>query len=179
MITSKKDLHYYLECDKTALQIKRSKHRIFGDEIWKYEIALRKYEYYSNVKCCGGWILRKYWHLIYHMWGIVLGFTIHINTIEEGLCIFHYGSIIIGRKAKIGKWCSIHSCVNIGQNKSIEETPEIGDHCFIGPGAKLFGKIKIGNHVIIGANAVVNRSFEDDCITLVGIPARIIRKETL
>lgn len=172
MIKSKSDLLHYLACDKKALNIHRSKPRLFGDEIWRYEIALRKREYYTNVSCFGGKFLRRYWHIVHRILGLNLGFTIHINTIEEGLCLFHYGSIVIGRNAKIGKWCSIHSCVNIGQHRSLEETPQIGDHCFIGPGAKLFGKIKIGNNVSIGANAVVNKSFDEDNIILVGVPAK-------
>ena len=54
-----------------------------------------------------------------------------------------------------------------------EEAPIIGDNCFIGPGAKLFGKIKIGDNVAIGANAVVNKSFGDN-VTIAGVPAKIV-----
>ena len=39
--------------------------------------------------------------------------------------------------------------------------PLLGDFIFIGPGAKLFGDIKIGNGVRVGANAVVNKSVAD------------------
>lgn len=177
MIKSKEDLLYYLECDKKALQISHKRPRLFTDEIWRYEIALRKLEYYTNCKCLGGWILRQYWHLKHKVLGVLLGYTIHINTIDEGLCLNHYGSIIISKYAKIGKWCTIHSCVNIGQNHSAEETPQIGDNCFIGPGAKIFGKIVIRNNVSIGANAVVNKSFDMDNIVIAGIPAKIISRK--
>ena len=54
MIKSKEDLLYYLECDKKALQISHKRPRLFTDEIWRYEIALRKLEYYTNCKCLGG-----------------------------------------------------------------------------------------------------------------------------
>lgn len=40
----------------------------------------------------------------------------------------------------------------------------------------MFGNIQIGNNVTIGANAVVNKSFEQDNITLVGVPAHIVNK---
>ena len=40
--------------------------------------------------------------------------------------------------------------------------PVLGDFIFIGPGAKLFGDIKIGNGVRVGANAVVNRSVTEN-----------------
>lgn len=48
------------------------------------------------------------------------------------------------------KWGGVKSCV-----------PVLGDFIFIGPGAKLFGEIKIGNGVRVGANAVVNKSVAD------------------
>ena len=54
-----------------------------------------------------------------------------------------------------------------------EEAPEIGDNCFIGPGAKIFGKIKIGDNVAIGANAVVNKSFGNN-VTIAGVPAKVV-----
>ena len=36
----------------------------------------------------------------------------------------------------------------------------------------MFGNIKIGNNVAIGANAVVNKSFEENGITIAGVPAK-------
>ncbi len=48
MIYTKDDLKQYLEKDKFALKINRKKPKLFGDEIWKYQIALRKLEYYTN-----------------------------------------------------------------------------------------------------------------------------------
>ena len=53
------------------------------------------------------------------------------------------------------------------------QSPIIGDNCFIGPGAKLFGRISIGNNVAIGANSVVNKSFPDN-VTIAGVPAKIV-----
>lgn len=50
MIYSKEDLHYYLKKDKEALGISKKRPSFFGDEIWKFQIILRHYEYYINVK---------------------------------------------------------------------------------------------------------------------------------
>lgn len=47
--------------------------------------------------------------------------------------------------------------------------PVLSDFIFIGPGAKLFGDIKIGNGVRVGANAVVNRSVTENK-TVFGCP---------
>jgi len=49
----------------------------------------------------------------------------------------------------------------------------IGDRVFIGPGAAVLGPIRIGNDVLIGANAVVIRSVPDRAV-VVGNPARVI-----
>lgn len=51
--------------------------------------------------------------------------------------------------------------------------PRLGDNVYIGPGAKIFGPIEIGDNVAIGANAVVNKSFPDS-VTIAGVPAKII-----
>lgn len=56
------------------------------------------------------------------------------------------------------KWGGVKSCV-----------PVLGDFIFIGPGAKLFGDIKIGNGVRVGANAVVSKSVADNK-TVFGCP---------
>ncbi len=63
--------------------------------------------------------------------------------------------------------------VTLGNGKG--GRPTIGDDVKIYTGATVFGGIHIGNHVTIGAGAVV---FEDvpDGATVVGNPARIITK---
>ena len=46
---------------------------------------------------------------------------------------------------------------------------------YISAGARIVGNIHVGNNVIIGANAVVNRDVENNCI-VAGVPAKVIRK---
>ena len=53
--------------------------------------------------------------------------------------------------------------------------PMIGNNVYIGPGAKLFGPITIGDNVTIGANAVVNRDIPSNCV-VAGVPAKIIKE---
>ena len=53
--------------------------------------------------------------------------------------------------AKIGKNCTIFHQVTIGSN-TLEGSkhygaPTIGDNCFIGAGAKIIGKVKVGDNV--------------------------------
>jgi len=177
MIQTKKDLEKYLLEDKRALGKKnKSRPSLIGDEIWKFEIYLRKHEYYNNLRQTPINLLLKYFYKYLHYnTGIRLGFTIPINVFEYGLRINHIGLIIVNPGVKVGKYCDIHQGVNIGQNTNEGDIPVIGDNVWIGPGAKIFGKIKIGNNIAIGANAVVNKSFTENNITIAGIPAKKIK----
>ena len=47
MINSRQDLKVYLEADKISLDRKRKRPKI-NDFIWRYQILLRKCEYYTN-----------------------------------------------------------------------------------------------------------------------------------
>ncbi|MNG29745.1 Serine acetyltransferase [compost metagenome] len=74
----------------------------------------------------------------------------------------------------IGENCVIRQGVTIGNRKSGDDVPTIGDNVDIGAGAVIIGKIKIGDNVKIGANAVVLKDVPDNC-TAVGNPARHIK----
>ncbi len=62
----------------------------------------------------------------------------------------------------------------IGRSLDPEDFPTIGNNVYISAGARIIGKINVGNNVIIGANAVVNKDVPDNCI-VAGVPARVIR----
>ena len=74
---------------------------------------------------------------------------------------------------KIGSNCKIYQQVTIGFNGT--EIPVIGNNVTICSGAKVIGGIKIGNNVIIGANAVVVKDIDNNCV-VGGVPAKIICK---
>ncbi|PEC51931.1 serine acetyltransferase [Bacillus sp. AFS096315] len=177
MIRNQKDLLNYLKEDKRALG-KSSKKRpsIFGDEIWKFEIVLRKNEYYSNITPnLKNKIMKKFYHYLHRKKGIKLGFSIPINVFGPGLRINHYGLIVVNGDARIGANCDIHQGVNIGQNLYKGDVPTIGDNVWIGPGAKIFGKITLANSIAIGANSVVNKSFLEENITIAGTPVKKVK----
>ena len=98
--------------------------------------------------------------------------------IGKGFYIGHYGTIVVSGKAVIGENVNISHGVTIGaSNRGVNKgVPTIGNFVYIGPGAKIFGNIKIGNNVAIGANAVVTKDVPDNaCVG--GIPANIINME--
>lgn len=58
MIRTKTNLSYFLKCDRIALGKKDKKPSIFGDEIWKFQICMRKLNYYKNNR---GGLLKWYY----------------------------------------------------------------------------------------------------------------------
>lgn len=47
MIRTKQDLRFYLDADKFVLK-RRGMATVFSDPIWKFQVALRKSEYYGQ-----------------------------------------------------------------------------------------------------------------------------------
>jgi serine O-acetyltransferase len=152
----------------------RRRPRLFGDDIWKYQRVLRRYEHALN--CLRGplsWPIRFFWRYRYYKYSIRLNFEIPPNVAGPGLSLAHRGPVIVNPGARIGANCRIHSCVNIGTAAGGQrEAPSIGDDVYIGPGAKIFGPIVIADRIAVAAQAVVNRSFEEPDITIGGIPAK-------
>ena len=186
MIKTKEDLNYYLECDRIALRSKTKKPRLFTDEIWKFEILLRKREYLNNVEHSNFSIvnlLRKVYAIIFHIRykqiQFKLGFSIPLNVFGPGLSIAHYGTIVVAEGVKIGANCRIHEGVTIGATNGTSDVAQIGDNVFIGSGAKIIGGVKICNNVAIAANAVVVKDvITDTGCTVGGVPAKIISNST-
>ncbi|AJY73985.1 DapH/DapD/GlmU-related protein [Paenibacillus beijingensis] len=71
---------------------------------------------------------------------------------------FEHGAngTIMNRGVVIGTNAHTYHQVTIGKVGKKDGCPVIGDNVFIGAGAKIIGKIKIGNNVRIGANCVVH-----------------------
>ncbi len=178
MIRSKKDYQRYLKVEE---EFYHSSYPHFTNElkkILKFIKLYRKVEYYHN--CRSDLFGRIYFKLLYWRFerlSIQYSISIPINTIEEGLCIVHIGPIYINPNSKIGKYLKIHPMTTIGKNIGRSGvSPIIGNGVWVGPGARIYGNIKIGDHVVIGANAVVNKSFSENQ-TIAGVPARVIHQK--
>ena len=85
----------------------------------------------------------------------------------------------------IGKWCSISSGVEIyshstvrsaltgGKHKYEYEMTEIGNRCFVGPGAVILYGTNLGPETVVRPNAVVSGAFPRGVI-LDGSPAKVV-----
>ncbi len=177
MIKEKKELLYYLACDKIALKIPANKKRppiLKGahDLIWAYEIILRKLEYYENTRKC--FFCRLIYKYLFSRLGLKLGFSIPINTFGPGLSLAHPGTIIVNASAKVGANCRVQTGVTLGATNGSNNAPKIGNNVFLGEGAKIIGDIEIADGVSVGANAVVVKSITEPNTTWGGVPAKKI-----
>ena len=123
-------------------------------------------------------LLRKFFSLCYHvayklvqiLTGIELPCEVEVG---RNFVIDHSGGVVVSGYARFGNDCRIRTGVVVGLARVDDPcAPQIGDNVDIGAGAKVLGRITIGNNVVIGANAVVVRDVPCDSIA-VGVPATI------
>jgi len=129
-------------------------------------------------------LLRKFFSLIYKVLYKLVQIATGIElpcevTIGRNFVIDHFGGIVVSGYARFGDNCRIRTGVVVGL-KNVDDpcAPVIGDNVDIGTGAKLLGNIRIGNNVVIGANAVVLTDVPDNSIA-VGVPAVVKPRETV
>jgi len=151
---------------------------------------------YPNFSNPGLWVLTVYrygrWARNIRIWGIrwicdriywILHSlvstltTVHLpREVKIGKCfhMIHPMSIMIHPRTVIGDHVGIMHEVTLG-TKGTRGAPVIGNHVFIGAGAKIIGAVRIGDNVDIGANAVVLKDVPPDSL-VVGNPGRVIEK---
>lgn len=183
MITSKKDLKYYIQQDRlmNGYLSKRRFSEIIKTFFFPNAVShlryLRKLEYYTNVHSSVNKFMRVYYNYKLRVSARKLGYYIGLNSCSPGLSLPHYGTVIISAEAKLGENCRVHVCVNIGRSAGEKKAPQIGDNVYIGPSCVLFGDISIANNVTIGANATVNKSVEQEHVVIAGTPAKIVKTD--
>ncbi len=115
--------------------------------------------------------------------------------------ITHADKLIIGESAKfslsqkVGCYLECSNGVEIGEGTIIApgvkiisanhdfsdygkhtktEPVRIGENCWLGVDCIILPGVQLGNNVIVGAGAIVTKSFPDNCI-IAGVPAKIIK----
>lgn len=124
-------------------------------------------------------LLRAPWSVLYRMmyryvrnvYGVELPYTV---VLGRGVVFEHQGAVVIHGCAAIGDGCIIRQDVTIG-NRSLDrpsEAPVLGRGVNVGAGAKILGKVTVGDGAQIGANAVVLCDVPAGALA-VGVPAVI------
>ena len=122
---------------------------------------VRTYLYHFYTKLYP-WYLRKFYGMTIGDYTIISRRSnLDFNVNPKGVHIGDY-TMIAGTTVLTHDFC-----------RSLKADVYIGDCCFISGGVILPG-VHIGNHVIVGAGAVVTKDVPDNCI-VAGNPAKIIK----
>jgi len=132
-------------------------------------------------------------HLIHTRLGLVIlsrllaqlahfltGVEIHPGArIGRRFFIDHGTGVVIGETAEIGDDCVIFHNVTLGGTGKHrgKRHPSLGNAVLIGTGATLLGPLRVGDNARVGAGAFLcMRDVPADC-TVVGAPARIVKRD--
>ena len=132
--------------------------------IWSYRVAHRMW--------CAG--LKTPARFLSQFTRFLTGIEIHPGArIGRRFFIDHGMGVVIGETAWVGDDVMLYHGVTLGGKGSGhgKRHPTIHDWVTIGAGAKVLGAITIGEHSVIGANAVVVHDAPAESV-LTGVPAR-------
>jgi serine O-acetyltransferase len=142
---------------------------------FRYATLLRLYAYARSAPLCQVGI-RQLLVLLLRHYSIRFGIDISRDArIGSGFYIGHFGGIVVNAGVVIGNNCNLSQGVTIGQQNRGERAgcPVVGNNVYIAPGAKIIGRVQVGDDVAIGANAVVVHDVAPHT-TVGGVPARVI-----
>lgn len=172
---------YLGESSHQVKQMKRSAHKRYY--IWKYLYYFRCCQYFRDErqdKTASSFVRRiakikfKYYNRKKNIYSYKSGVEIGINSkIGKNCDIWHSGVVINGN---IGDDCVFHGNNTVGNKGIGNETlcPNIGNKVDIGVGAIIIGYVNIADDCIIGAGAVVTKSFDKTGSVIVGVPGKAI-----
>lgn len=114
--------------------------------------------------------------LLYYLTFLVFNSSVPPSCSIGARSRFAYGGIgvVLHSRCRIGRGVNIGQSVTLGGSFG-SDVPIVGDNVWIGPGVRIIGAVRVGNNVILGANAVVTRDVPDNCICA-GVPARVLRE---
>ncbi|MCA9501900.1 MAG: serine acetyltransferase [Myxococcales bacterium] len=102
---------------------------------------------------------------------IVTGVTMNRDVrLGKDFHIVHTGALFIHPQVVIGDRVGIMQNVTLGTNMG-PDVPVIGDDVFIGAGACILGKVRVGNGARVAANSLVINDVPEGAFA-VGVPAK-------
>jgi len=144
----------------------------FWDPARRLLRSIRRYQHWKERGGLLGVLLRRRWVLSHRFWSVVTGADLPLNCrLGGGLLLPHPNGVVVHPDAVVGNNCLLFQQVTLGVRS--EGAPVLGHHVDVGAGAKLLGRIVVGDGARIGANAVVLCDVPAGQ-TAVGIPARVI-----
>ena len=150
--------------------------RMFGG-FWKFRcrmISQQKGSLASRV-------MRAVYYMYLHSYNAYIG---HSATFASEPCFPHnLHGIFIAGNARVGRNCVIFQQVTLGANAIPDSKgvgcPTLGDNVYIGAGAKIIGRVRIGDNCRIGANCVVSNDVPDNATVVLPVPTLLKREQPM
>ena len=180
VINDEKTLYLTNNPDKQKNMKKRLHKRYL---IWKYLYYFRSWQFYREQRSnqAASSLSRKIAKFKSHYYEKKKNIFSYKSGVEIGAqckigknCdIWHSGVVING---DVGDNCTFHGNNIIGNKGKGKETqnPKIGNGVDIGANAVIIGDVIIADNCVIGAGAVVTKSFTEPGSVIVGVPGRKI-----
>ena len=152
--------------------------------LWKAVESLRKYEYACAKRdSAGNPIVLRIRAL-----GVKIadrkrnkncekaGIELSPGRIGKNIRICHSNVVVNGF---VGEGCVFHGNNVLGNKRTgdSDAVPRLGRSVDVGNGAIIIGKVNIADNCVIGAGAVVTKSFDTPGAVIVGVPAKEILKK--
>jgi len=138
--------------------------------------ALRAYSRTRTRAALVALLAQKLAVLRHRFWSGIAGADIPLNTfgLGGGLLLPHPQGVVIHPDVEVGPNCLLMQQVTLGTGPK-PGVPKLGGHVDVGAGAKILGGVVIGDHAVIGANAVVITDVPAHGLA-VGVPAVVRRR---
>jgi serine O-acetyltransferase len=116
-------------------------------------------------------LYRALFRSVRNFYGIEIPYTAKVG---RRVVFEHQHGIVIHGSSVIGDECVIRQGVTLGIRRldALDEAPVLGNNVDVGCGAKILGRVHVGDGAAIGANAVVLDDVPEGQVA-VGIPARV------
>lgn len=177
------ELLWLLRCD-----LYRYAGKTGAGAFWRHFLFTPGFKYTVWMRTCG-YLKVKWWGkalLLYPFFKFMLlrvrykyGIAIPEYTrIGPGFFINRFGGIYFGGDVIIGANVNVTHGVVLGYTNRGPRlgAPIVGDRVFLGAGAKVIGRIALGDDCAVGANAVVTKDVPANAV-VGGIPAKILSME--
>ena len=138
-------------------------------------LSIRDYQRYAGRPGAFNKLRRRVARARHVFWSVVTSSEIdpHVKF-GDGLMLPHPTGVVFHGAVVIGSNCMIMQQVTLGMI-GLGEYPTLGNNVYVGAGAKIIGKVQIGDGARIGAGAVVLIDVPAG-VTAVGNPARLVQK---